>query len=73
MKGKDTRGYPHWKYTLLTGCSWLKVDFDDGGKPGYPEKNRCSQLEIEWNSADIYDLAAEGHCIDSYIYIRIIL
>ena len=35
----------------LPGCYWSRVDFDEEGKPEYPEKNPQSQIEIDWNSA----------------------
>ena len=53
MKGKDTRGYPYRGYPPEAGCNWLRVDFDEQGKPEYPEKNPRSQIEIDWNSAHI--------------------
>ena len=31
--------------------NWLGVNFEEGGKPEYPEKNPQSQVEIDWNLA----------------------
>ena len=49
MKGKDTRGYRG--YPPAAACNWLRVDFDDGGKPDCPEKN--PHTKIDWNSVHI--------------------
>ena len=57
MKGKDTRDYPYRGYPSAAGCNWLRVDFDEGGKAEYPEKNPQSQIEIDWNSAHIWSEA----------------
>ena len=43
MKGKDTGGYPYRGYLAAAVCYWLRVDFDEEGKPEYPEKNTRSQ------------------------------
>ena len=53
MKGKETRGYPYRGYQPTVRCNWLRVDFDEGGKPVYLEKKPQCQVEIDWNSAHI--------------------
>ena len=40
MKGKESRGYPYrGTIHLQLDVILLRVDFDEGGKPEYPEKN----------------------------------
>ena len=44
------RGYP-------PGCYWSRVDFDEGGKPAYSEKNPRSQMRST-ETQPTYDLEA---------------
>ena len=53
MQGKDTRGHPYRGYPPPAGCNRLRVDFDERGKPEYPEKNPQSQIKIDSNSAHL--------------------
>ena len=58
MKVNDTRGYPFRGY--LPRSYLLRVNFDEGGKPEYPEKIPWSQIQINWNSAHIYVIDLEA-------------
>ena len=46
MKGKDTRGYSYQGYLPAAIWNWLRVNFDDGEKLEYPEKNPSK--ESDW-------------------------
>ena len=59
MKGKGTTDYPHGGYPPKAGCNWLKVDFEEEGKPVYPEKNPRVRLRST-ETQPTYDLGVKG-------------
>ena len=57
MKGRDTRGYPHRGYPPAVDCNWLRVDFDEGGKPENPGQGKTLEVRLRSTSETqpIYD------------------